>query len=153
MLYEAATSAQQSRPSSRTTRPALLRSAGLVGWCSCLHRTYGDRLPGGVEVEGGGALLAAADAGLLVAPERHLELKSRRRHVDVREAGLGAGYELVGVAQGTGGYPGGQAEAGVVGELHGVVEVPGLYDDQHRAEDLLLRRLGGVVHVGDDCRR
>src|SRR5215212_2031185 len=119
---------------------------------SRLHREYGDGLPGRVEVEGGRTLLGAADARLLVATERRLKLQARGRHVDVNEAGLRAGDELVGVAQGAGGYASGQAEADVVGELDGMVEVARLYDREDGAEDLLLRRLGSVVHVRNDNR-
>jgi hypothetical protein len=53
-----------------------------------LHRPYSNGLPGRVEVQGRMSLLAATDARLLVAPERHLELDACGRHVDVHEAGL-----------------------------------------------------------------
>src|SRR3712207_3738340 len=120
---------------------------------ACLHRPHRHCLPGRVEVYAGGALLASANARLLVPAEGHLELEAGCRNVDVYEAGLRAGYELLGVAQGLCSDAGGQAEAGVVGDLYGVVEVARPDDCQDRPENLLLRRRTGVVHVGDDGRR
>src|SRR5215203_4124521 len=49
-------------------------------------------------------------------------------------------------------YPRGQPVAGIVGEPDGVVEVAGPNDGEDGTEDLLLRGLRTVVHVGHDGR-
>src|ERR671916_2905032 len=85
-----------------------------------LQRHDGDGLPRGVEVQGRRPLLPSADARLLVAAERYLELEARRRQVDVHESCLRAGAELVGVAQRLRRYPSGQTVAGVVSEPDGI---------------------------------
>jgi hypothetical protein len=61
-------------------------------------------------------------------------------------------HKLVGVVQRPRRYPRGQPVAGIVGEVDGFVEVAGLYDGEDGTEDLLLRCLRAVVHVGDDGR-
>src|SRR5215216_5055131 len=75
-----------------------------------------------------------------------------RRQVDVYETRPRPLHELVGVAQRPGRYSRGQPVAGVVGEPDGIVEVAGPNDGENGTEDLLLRGLRAVVHVGDDGR-
>lgn len=91
----------------------------------------------------------AADAGLLVAAERHLVVQGV---VGVDPDGAGAqgvgdldgGVEVLGV------HGGGQAVGGVVAELDRLLLGLELADRADGAEDLLLHDLHVLGHVGED---
>src|ERR1017187_9260273 len=81
-----------------------------------------------VEFERGWALFLGAEAGILGAAEGQLILNARAGQVDGEQAGLGAVNEFEGAREIGGLNRRGEAEGNVVGDAHGVFEIPGARD-------------------------
>src|SRR6185369_11766861 len=84
--------------------------------------------------------------------ERKLVLDARARQVYGQQAGLGAVDVLEGPREIRGLDGRREAERDVVGDAHGVLEIFGAHDREHRPEDLLLRDDVALLHVSKDGR-